>query len=73
VPPQPEIFEGPLLPDLAKATGIGATLGAAVGFAGGALFSVWDDNVNPTTVAGKVAGYLGNLGFWLILFSRLWS
>jgi hypothetical protein len=71
VVPQPEIYDGPILPDLGVAGGIGMTLGGVVGF----FFASLVDAIypaDPVKVGGYGAGLLGVFGVWLVLWSRIW-
>jgi uncharacterized protein involved in exopolysaccharide biosynthesis len=53
--PQPEIFEGPVLPDMATSAAVGSTLGAVAGFFVAAVISPIK-SVDPGKAAASGAG-----------------
>jgi hypothetical protein len=69
--PQPHLFEGPILPDLAEAAGGGGALGSVAGFFVGSLLSAFRP-IKLLDWAGYGAGVIATFGVWLVLWSRLW-
>lgn len=67
---RPEIFYGPLLPDLGKAGGYGVALGLVAGFVLGGISDIFADiDLQKWGFVGS--GLAGTFAVALILFSRL--
>lgn len=68
--PQPELYEGPILEDLAKAAGTGGAVGGVAGFMLGSLFHAVRP-VDPLKVGSWGAGLMSTFGVWIVLWSRI--
>ncbi len=68
--PQPELYEGPILEDLAKAAGTGGAVGGVAGFMLGSLFHAVRP-VDPLKIGSWGAGLMSTFGVWIVLWSRI--